>query len=76
MKYEVALVCKVNDGDVIIARTHDDAVIKSVKYAILKEAADEASMWKDIDSGCYQLALADFQRLALLLKAEKADILN
>ncbi len=76
MNFEVALIYRVNDGDVIIARTLDDDVVKTVKYTVLKEAAEEASMWKKIDADCYQLVLADFQRLVLLLGAQKINDLR
>ena len=67
MKLEVALIYSTAGGeDVIVARTCDEEVVKAAKFAVVSEAKKEAEMWKKLDEGCYELALANLKRLALL----------
>ena len=67
MKLQVALIYSTTGGeDIIVARTSDEEVIKAAKFAVVDEAKKEAEMWKKLDEGCYELALANLKRLALL----------
>lgn len=67
MKLQVALIyCTSGGEDVIVARTCDEEVVKAAKFAVVSEAKKEAEMWKKLDAGCYELALANLKRLALL----------
>ena len=75
MKLEVALIYSTAGGeDVIVARTCDEEVVKAAKMAVVSEAKKEAEMWKKLDEGCYELALANLKRLALLfMKCDQKD---
>ena len=75
MKLQVALIYSTSGGeDIIVARTSDEEVIKAAKMAVVSEAKKEAEMWKKLDEGCYELALANLKRLALLfMKCDQKD---
>jgi len=67
LKLQVALIyCTSGGEDIIVARTSDEEVVKAAKMAVVSEAKKEAEMWKKLDEGCYELALANLKRLALL----------
>ena len=67
MKLQVALIyCTAGGEEIIVARTSDEEVINAAKFAVVSEAKKEAEMWKKLDEGCYELALANLKRLALL----------
>jgi len=67
LKLQVALIyCTSGGEDIIVARTSDEEVINAAKMAVVSEAKKEAEMWKKLDDGCYELALANLKRLALL----------
>ena len=75
MRLHVALIyCTSGGEDVIVARTCDEEVVKAAKIAVVSEAKKEAEMWKKLDEGCYELALANLKRLALfLVKCDQKD---
>ncbi len=75
MKLQVALIYSTTGGeDIIVARTSDEEVIKAAKFAVVDEAKKEAEMWKKLDEGCYELALANLKRLALLFVKCDQDV--
>jgi len=75
MKLQVALIYSTTGGeDIIVARTSDEEVIKAAKFAVVDEAKKEAEMWKKLDEGCYELALANLKRLALLFMKCDQDV--
>jgi len=75
MKLQVALIyCTAGGEEIIVARTSDEEVINAAKFAVVSEAKKEAEMWKKLDAGCYELALANLKRLALfLVKCDQKD---
>lgn len=75
MRLHVALVyCTAGGEEIIVARTSDEEVVKAAKMAVVSEAKKEAEMWKKLDAGCYELALANLKRLALfLVKCDQKD---
>jgi len=75
LRLHVALIyCTSGGEDVIVARTCDEEVVKAAKMAVVSEAKKEAEMWKKLDEGCYELALANLKRLALfLVKCDQKD---
>jgi hypothetical protein len=75
MKLQVALIYSTTGGEeIIVARTSDEEVIKAAKFAVVDEAKKEAEMWKKLDEGCYELALANLKRLALLFVKCDQDV--
>ena len=75
MKLQVALIYSTTGGEeIIVARTSDEEVIKAAKFAVVDEAKKEAEMWKKLDKGCYELALANLKRLALLFVKCDQDV--
>jgi len=75
LRLHVALVyCTAGGEEIIVARTSDEGVVKAAKMAVVSEAKKEAEMWKKLDAGCYELALANLKRLALfLVKCDQKD---
>jgi len=75
LRLHVALVyCTAGGEEIIVARTSDEEVVKAAKMAVVSEAKKEAEMWKKLDAGCYELALANLKRLALfLVKCDQKD---
>lgn len=75
MKLQVALIyCTAGGEEIIVARTSDEEVIKAAKFAVVDEAKKEAEMWKKLDEGCHELALANLKRLALLFVKCDQDV--
>lgn len=75
MKLQVALIyCTAGGEEIIVARTSDEEVINAAKFAVVSEAKKEAEMWKKLDEGCYELALANLKRLALLFVKCDQDV--
>jgi len=58
--------CTTCGEEIIVGRTSDEEVINAAKFAVVDEAKKESEMWKKLDEGCYELALANLKRLALL----------